>query len=334
MPKSRVEAINFLETQWSSITDNKIIGILAELRFKSFLKANNSHFIEGGWIMIPADNSIHPIPTKEKICLLPLSHRFSWEPPGPPQVPSLSGVAAYNYFRQVGMRACFTKPTGVVEANFQLPTRSSIRRQPAKYPLPYGLEFLEISPSGALQLVPFSQVFANFPKRTTLGSRLRVNSTARIDATKQPWINDSVVAGLFWTEYSKYYVQLHHRTANNDLDLFLIGQSGSAYPTEMKSKTPVPDSSLGDWFGIDSGPYAKLAFFTANSMHTDALFVVEEVDQSRNHVAWWGIRFTDLVKSCSWVPQPGGQNMGGGGSSTYRVPKKAFSPLTSLIPSL
>lgn len=127
---------------------------------------------------------------------------------------------------------------------------------------------------------------------------------------------------------------MDYPVSNNDLDLFLLGNSGASYPVELKSKSPATDAILGDWFGIDIGPFAKLAFFTANSMNTDALYVVEEVDNQRNHIEWYGIKFTDLVKSCSWVGQAGGQGMSGGTSSTYKVPKAAFSQFSALLQSL
>jgi hypothetical protein len=122
--------------------------------------------------------------------------------------------------------------------------------------------------------------------------------------------------------------------SNNDLDLFIVGQSGSAYPVELKSKSPVVDSSLGDWFGLDVGPFAKMTFFTANSMNTDALYVVQEVDEFRNHIEWLALKFTDLVKNCSWVIQSGGKGMMGGASSTIKIPKAAFTPLDKLLPRL
>jgi hypothetical protein len=77
-----------------------------------------------------------------------------------------------------------------------------------------------------------------------------------------------------------------------------------------------------------------MSFFTANSKNTDALYIVEEVDSERNHVEWFAIRFTDLVKSCSWVTQAGGRGMMGGASNTVKVPKAAFKRFDDLADEL
>ncbi len=69
-------------------------------------------------------------------------------------------------------------------------------------------------------------------------------------------------------------------------------------------------------------------------MNTNALYIVKEVDDQRNLVQWLGIRFTDLVRSCSWGGQAGGKGMSGGASSTIKIPKAAFSELAVLMPGL
>lgn len=66
----------------------------------------------------------------------------------------------------------------------------------------------------------------------------------------------------------------------------------------------------------------------------NALYVVQEIDANRDHVEWYGIRFTELVKSCSWVGQAGGTGMTGGSSRTYKIPKAAFTQLADLLPTL
>jgi hypothetical protein len=334
MPNNLTTAIHFLETQWSSINDNKIKGILAELRFKSFLVQNNIHFVSGGWIVIPGNPTLNNIPTREKVCILPRFHSFSWVQGNAPyqQAVTPAEISAYNYFRQVGVRAIFSQPTGVNEDLFALPTRT-LGRTRAKYPRPYQLDFFEIAPNGTFISVPISAIFQNFPLR--IGNKgMRCNVLNRINSNVFPWNTSSITAELFWFEYSRYYIQTQYIISNNDLDLFVIGPSGAAYPVEIKSKTPANDKALGDWFGIDMGPFAKLSFFTANAMNTDALYVVEEVDAGRNHVGWYGIRFTVLVKSCSWVGQGGGTGMMGGASTTYKIPKTAFTILNNLIQTL
>lgn len=333
MPSSIQQTINFLETQWSSINDNKIKGILAELAFKTFLNQQNIHFIPGGWIMSPGNKTICQVPAREKVCLLPRNATFSWQTPAinayAPVTPA--EISAYNYFRQVGVRAYLVCPSDIVEATFSIPQPSHGTTR-AIYPKNYHLDFMSISQNGELQPNPVATVFQSFPIRNG-NSGLRCSQLNRIAANQAPWNDSDAIARLFWFEYTRYFVQVDYLVSNVEEIHFIIAPSGSCFPVELKSKSVANDNILGDWFGIDMGPFAKLAFFTANSMNTDALYVVQEVDAARIHVEWYGIRFTEL-KSCSWVGQAGGTGMMGGASSTYKVPKAAFTRLVELLPAL
>lgn len=333
MPSTLNHAIQFLETQWSSINDNKVKGIISELALKEFLIKNNHHFVPGGWVLVPGNPSLSPVPTREKLCILPRGNSFSWN--NDVAIQTLAEISAYSHFRQVGMKALFAIPTNVVEENFSLPKKSNGRIK-ANYPRSYNLQFFEISPTGKLIEVSFEDAFRYFPKRT--GNKgLRCNATNRLNLAPEVWRDPSVISDLFWFEYAKYFIQVDYLVSNNDLDLFLIGPSGRSYPVELKSKTVARDKTLGEWFGIDMGPFAKLSFFTSNSMNNDALYIVEEIeeiDKNRMHIEWYGITFSQLVKSCSWVGQGGGRGMTGGRSSTYKVPKSAFTQLSSLLKDL
>lgn len=332
MPGNRDDAIRFLETQWSSINENKVKGIKAETEFTQYLESNNVHYISGGWILIPGKKTEVDIPSHHKICLLPVGAGFSWAPSEKDSTATPALISAYNYFRQVGVTTYIVEPREIDETKFSLPVKSK-GSQRAVYPRPYDLIFKKFSSNGKFIEVDFEKVFSNFPKRT--GNKgLRCYLQDRIDRALFPWDDDSLVRDLFWFEYTRYFCQKKYLISNNDLDLFIIGDSGSAYPVEIKSKTPVVDESLGDWFGLDIGPFAKMAFFTANSMNTDALYIVQEVDENRSFVKWHGIKFTDLVKSCSWVGQAGGQGMSGGASSTIKIPKLSFTELSLLLVNL
>lgn len=334
MPATLTQAVNFLETQWSSINANKVKGIAAEVRLKAFLTAQSTYYGLGGWIVTPGKPTAGaPIPTKQKVFLIPRARAFSWQPQnnsGHPLTPA--ELSAYSYFRQLGVRAYFSDPLNPVEAEFALPTPSSgaIR---AAYPRPYHLDLKEVGTSGQLTIVPPTVVFDSFPQRTgNLG--LRCNATGRLNVASPPWNDPAIVSELFWFEYTRYFFQIDYLLSNNDLDMYVIGASGSAYPIELKSKQAASNPALGEWFGIDMGPFAKLAFFTANGMNTEALYVVEELDGGGHSVNWLAVRYTELVRACSWVGQGGGIGMTGGTSTTYKVPKAAFSPLASLLPAL
>lgn len=340
MPSSIDHAIMFLETQWSSINKNKINGILAELRLKDFLTTNNVHFVPGGWIISPGNSSLATIPAAEKICILPRSHGFSWQPQSTLKIKSFTPaeISAYLYFRQVGIKAIFAQASNVDEQKFILPSAST-KSKKANYPKPYLLDFFEISPTGLPKPIQLADALAKFPSRNgNIG--LRCYKSDRISANDTDWGQTSdtqltsTISELFWFEYSRYFINTTYLLSSNDLDLFIIGNSGRSYPAEVKSKVPAVSPSLGKWFGIDIGPFAKLSFFTSNTMNNDALYIVEEVSADRVHVDWYAIKFTKLVASCSWVGQAGGMSMTGGASSTFKIPLKAFTKLDKLLPLL
>jgi hypothetical protein len=328
MPNSLVNALHFLETQWSSINQNKVKGILSEVRFKTYLTQNQVHFIKGGWIISPGKNTFINPPTRLRICVIPVSYPFSWSMLTSPAEGVLPAQAsAKAYFNQVGIRTFFARPIQINQTSFQNPIKGN-------YPTDYQIEFLEINHQGQFIPVPFSTLMAGFPNRNGLQG-LRCYQTGRLSPVAPPWNDPATVTDLFWFEYVRYYIQCTYLVSNNDLDLFLVGNSGASYPIELKSKPSYRDSSFGDWFGLDAGPFAKLAFFSSRSMNMDALYIVEEIDSNTgNPVALWGIKFSDLLGCCSWVPQPGGQGMGGGRSSTYKIPKVSFTPVAQLLAQL
>lgn len=336
MPKSIDQAISFLETQWSSINENKIKGIVSEVRFQKLLYDRGLHYIPGGWILEPGKNTEAEIPALRKICLIPKEWRFSWQASDQSNRnanPTPAEISAYNYFRDVGVTTYILLPKDIREDAFELPVPKKLSpTDRAIYPRSYKLDFNTINPRGHLESVPFAKVMEFFPKRTgNMGLRIYANE---IDRDRFPWTDADVVASLFWFEYARYYCSITNLVSNNDLDLFLVGNSGAVYPIELKSKTPAEDRSLGEWFGLDVGPFLKMTFFTTKSINKDALYIVEEVDEDREHVEWYAIRFTHLVKCCSWVQQGGGTNMRGGSSYTVRIPKAAFTKFDDLIVSL
>lgn len=332
MPATLSDAIHFLETQWSSINDNKLRGILAEVRLKDFLIANEVHFVPGGWILTPGKYSLlNKVPTREKICVLPRHQQFSWELPRPDNH-GYASLAAFEYFKHVGITPVFAIPDPINESIYALP-RPSAGKIKAEYPKPYLLKLYHPGPNGQLNEVAASAIFSSFPERNgNVG--LRCYGQGRIPRDTLPWSDPSIVSDLFWFEYSRYFFQTDYLVSNNDLDLFIKGKSGKSYPVELKSKSPAEDRILGEWFGMDIGPYAKLSFFIANSLNNDALYVVEEVSAEKEHLEWYGIKFSELVKCCSWVGRSGGTGMLGGASSTFRIPKAAFVPLKLLLDEL
>ncbi len=333
MPSSLTRAVNFLETQWSSINANKLKGIAAELRFEEYLQSAAirslyQYIIPGGWILTPAKNTIVNPVSSGRIAIIPIPTPFSWSTTMP-LIPVPAMVLAESYFRQTGIITYFTKFETNGDRNIERRFDAPRKRH---YIASYRLNFYKIGANG-LNVINIQEVMTNFTARDTLRG-LRAYATGRVGAGTIIRRSSIITTNLFWKEYSRYYLQRYYRISAADLDFFIVGNSGRAYPIEFKSKTVVPSPDLGEWFGIDVNPFAKLAFFVSLSNNMEALYFVEEVDSNGNTLDWWGVGFSKLLKFCIWVPQGGGTSMGGGRSTTIIVPKSIFDRLINFLPLL
>jgi hypothetical protein len=137
-------------------------------------------------------------------------------------------------------------------------------------------------------------------------------------------------------EFSKEHLRVvfntHYMVEISDIDGIFWGQQHT-YPIEIKEKTPGASTDMGPFFGLDVGPFVKLAFYAAKRGNLHSLYVVREIDntQDRNLVQWWVITFDHLAQFASWIPQAGGPSMGGGRSSVVRVPRSEFQPLNAAL---
>ena len=134
----------------------------------------------------------------------------------------------------------------------------------------------------------------------------------------------------FTKEHLRVYFQNQFMCEMSDIDGIIWGQQYT-YPIEIKEKTAGNDPKVGAYFGIDVGPFVKLAFYAAKKGSLHSLFFVREINNTveRQLVNWWFITFDKLAQFASWVPIGGGTNMQGGGSTVVLVPKEEFSPLTA-----
>ena len=334
MPRNINLALNFLETQWSSINDNKAKGVIAEIRLKEYLGLENitrlySQVIPGGWIVAPGCvwEGCHD-PTLSRIAVIPNFTEFNWS--GHIQRHSFTAqVTATTYFGQAGIPVYFVDFAGNINDyidKFVLPSSGN-------YPTPYPLIFKTVG-ANELEEVTVSEMMRSFkPRNGNIG--MRAYKTGRLNVNVEPWNNASTVTELFWKEYVRYFLQKRYLVSNNDIDFFIVGNSRRAYPVELKSKTCVTgDTVTGDWFGLDAGTFVKLAFFVTAGNNMDAIYVVEEVNAQNQHLFWWGIKFSSVINGCSWVTQGGGTGMTGGNSTTIKIPKSLFSSLDTLLPTL
>jgi hypothetical protein len=58
----------------------------------------------------------------------------------------------------------------------------------------------------------------------------------------------------------------------SDIDGIFWGQ-WNTYPIEIKEKTPAPSRDMGPFFGLDVGPFVKLAFYAAKRGNLHSLYV-------------------------------------------------------------
>jgi len=135
-------------------------------------------------------------------------------------------------------------------------------------------------------------------------------------------------------EFTKEHLRIsfHNRymAEISDIDGILWGEQHT-YPIEIKEKTVANLKGFGDYFGIDVGPFVKLAFYAAKKGNLHSLFFVREINNvvERKLVNWWFITFDTLAQYASWVTIGGGKNMNGGASTVVKIPKYKFTELNA-----
>ena len=184
----------------------------------------------------------------------------------------------------------------------------------------------------AIQLgLPIEQQYQPFPNcvQAQFALRPRNYNFLRYHAGTKG-IPAAAVPEEFAKENLRVTFQSHFLSEVSDVDGIFWGQQFT-YPLEIKEKTPAPSSRLGDFFGLDVGPFVKLAHYVARRGNLHSLFVVREISdpETRDLVEWWFITFDQLARYASWTPMAGGPNMGGGRSSVVCIPKAEFRELNA-----
>lgn len=295
----------FLSRSISSVNDNKIHGIIAETEFRDYIAGlgYGAHISPGGWII----RSTSPVAFGARTAVLfpeTVVPRKSYAPgarlaPVPPRLHTIASV-----FYHIGVDAYYCQPSIGLRGD----------------PLSLSWQTTRLGGPVAGTSATLTDVMARFGPRKRYNF-LRYKSKA-----------NAITAALVPTEFSKEHLRVSIQTASivecSDVDGIFWGQR-TTYPIEIKEKTAATDSRLGPYFGIDAGPFAKLAFYASRQRNMSSLFVVREIDSahSRNLLDWWFITFDRLADSASWVTGSGGKNMIGRSSTVIRIPKAAFSRL-------
>ena len=297
----------YLSRSIASLNKNKLNGLLAEIEFRDYLRQQGfaSRVSRGGWIArrIGAGEFAHQTAVFFPETLLP-GISYSTSRPMPQADVGLHTICAT--FHQTGISAFFCAATIQDSGGGEAVSWRSIRLG-----------------------VPSAQEYEAFPASvsTVFTPRLRRYNFLRYH-TDTAMIPSSAIAEEFSKENLRVVFQSQFRAEVSDVDGIFWGQRHT-YPLEIKEKTAGVDRRMGEYFGLDVGPFVKLAYYSARRGNLHSLFVVREIDnvENRNLVQWWYITFEELAQYASWVSQAGGPGMGGGASSVVCIPKAQFKPL-------
>lgn len=295
----------YLKKSLSSVNANKINGLLAEIELRDYLDrfGFSGRVSVGGWIF----RSTRQAFGEETVAVFP--HIVSPEvdfPLDPSKISIPLGLHTIcATMHQLGVQSYFAVPILGATASAE------------------GIQWMFIQLGIPVETSPvdLKSIAKGFIKRTRRHNFLRNNS----DTTPIP---DRCVPEEFCKENLRVFFQNSFMSEVSDIDSIIWGNRFT-YPVEIKEKTSANDSTVGDYFGIDVGPFVKLTHFSARKGNMNALFIVREiVDKDKRDLKnWWFIPFDELAEFASWVPIKGGTNMGGGGSSVIKIPKSKFRPL-------
>lgn len=304
MSSLRLEDLKqFLSKSITSLNRNKLNGMLAEIDFRVHLHGMgySDRVSVGGWIARKTGESEfghdtvaffpeHMVPGKQ----------YSKTRDKSPPPNGLHTICAT--FHQIGIKSYYCIPTVEEENNPE-----SVIWQAVQLGIP-----------GDLAHIDFPSAITGFQSRQRPYSFLRYHT----DVSALP---EEALSEEFSKESIRVCFQRRFISEISDIDGILWGERYT-YPLEIKEKTAAYDKKVGQYFGIDVGPFVKLAFYAAKRGNLHSLFIVREIDNidDRNLINWWYIKFDKLAQYAAWTPRPGGTNMGGGSSSTVMIPKAEF----------
>lgn len=290
------------------LNQNKLNGLLAEVDFRRHLQAEG--FLDrislGGWIArrVGAGEfgrrtvAVFPELFVDGSSLVEGRQRSE---------PSRGLHTICSTFHQIGISSFFCTPQIDIENS-----ANGLRWDAVQLGTPLHSNYLPLHDA----LTPY------LTKRTRNHNFL----TFRTDVSRIP---DANVTEEFAKEHLRVSFQSGFMSEVSDIDGIFWGNQFT-YPLEIKEKTAASDRNLGEYFGIDVGPFVKLAYYAAKRGNLHSLFVVREIEDtiSRALKKWLFITFDQLAQYASWNQQGGGTNMRGGASTVVKIPKDQFKPLT------
>jgi hypothetical protein len=296
----------YLSRSVSSFNQNKLRGLLAEIQLRQYLALIGyaDRVSSGGWIF---RNTRANDFGRNTIAAFPevIQPNTSYERHRVPR-PIPNGLHAIgNVFHQSGIHAYYCSAEIVEHHNAESVLWRSVQLGVPGNP-PYNA---------------FPQGIAGFTERDRRYGWLRYHANVGS-------VPNSAVPEEFSKENLRVAFGTEYFAEVSDVDGVFWGKQHT-YPLEIKEKTAAYDRNIGEYFGLDLGPFVKLVFYAAKRSNLRSLFVVREIDdvENRNLRQWWYMTFEDLAQVASWVGLPGGRGMGGGRSAVVRIPKSQFQPL-------
>jgi hypothetical protein len=303
------EMKSYMSRTLSSINNNKVNGLLAEIDFRRYVSdlGFSTRVSCGGWIVRSDARGDFDFGQNTAVffpeTIQPdLDYRIDKQLPEPHR--GLHTICAT--FHQIGIRSYFCAATindnssGVKKVIWKSTELGLPEIQPY-------MQFPESIQGFNLRQRPYN--YERFHADTSIIPNPAVpeefsKESLRVSFNSMFYAEPSDVDGLFWGKEK-------------------------TYPIEIKEKTRANDKGIGDYFGIDAGPFVKLAFYAAKRGNLHSMFVVREIDHesTRNLVRWHFITFEQMAQYASWVFRPGGRGMTGGRSATIRIPIKQFKVL-------
>ena len=300
---------SYLSRSLSSMNRNKVRGLIAEVELRKYIDelGYGERVSAGGWIARSVKSDTGAEFGDTTVALFPetvLPDRdYTPDRALPQPAPGLHTICSTMH--QIGIKSFYCAPV--------FPDRNS--------PEYVTWKLIQLGIPGHTEYLPLETAMSGFPARERKYNFLRYNS----DVSSIP---ASSVPEEFTKELLRVSFQNIYMAEISDIDGILWGQQHT-YPLEIKEKTPAQDRKLGEYFGLDIGPFVKLAFYAAKRGNLHSIFVVREIDneEDRELVEWRYITFEVLAQYASWVFGGGGTNMQGGQSSVVKIPKSRFKIL-------